>query len=200
MKDLDIKDIWNQADNEYSFDHSQEVINEFLEQKPKNIVDRFILMLKIEMWFNVTTLFGVSILLAFYLSWIWIPLVTAVNILAYLYYKKLINRLNDAYIDSNVVQYLRKVHGSIDKFINHYKVAIWVIVIPAFILGMYAKDASAFSVDHILSIGFLIKTILGLALAISVAYIVLYFWYGRRANRIKEMVKSLEKEENNSAD
>lgn len=128
-------------------------------------------------------------------SWVWIPILNSFSVILYFYYSRLIKKLNIDLIDTDVVQYLNDVKTNINRFIGHYKVAIWIIVIPAFALGMYVQDNTAFSDNNLISLKFYIKWAIGLVAAITLGYVILYFWYGKRANKIREMLKSLESDE-----
>lgn len=195
MKELDIKEIWNKSEKIYPNDHSQEVINKLLNHRPKSVVNQFIVMVKIELWSTVIVLAGLSIYLSMDSSWVWIPILNSFSVILYFYYSRLIKKLNIDLIDTDVVQYLNDVKTNINRFIGHYKVAIWIIVIPAFALGMYVQDNTAFSDNNLISLKFYIKWAIGLVAAITLGYVILYFWYGKRANKIREMLKSLESDE-----
>lgn len=195
MKDLDIKELWNQSEEKYGFEQSEDTINRLIAQPPKDLVHRFISMLTIEMWLNVAVFLALSIALSMKSSWYWFIGINAVSSLIYFYYKGMIRKLNNQVIDTDVLDYLKKSQGIIQQFLLHYKATIWVVTLPAFCFGLYWRDNTIFESWRTVSTQFYLTIGLGFAAAIIFGYVILYFWYGKKANRIQDMISSLADEE-----
>jgi hypothetical protein len=195
MEEKDIKELWKQGD-ELNAGYSQEAIEKIIQLKPKDIVSKFIKTLKIEKVLNLIMFSLGSIYFLYEQKWIWAVVFFAVNLLFYIYYNRIIKQLKGESFDTDVAQYLCNVYKDIKRFILHYKILLWVITTPAYIFGIYVQDPEKFTnFDKLLSLKIIAILIAGLAIVVLLAHVILYYMYGKKANKIKKMVDSLNLDE-----
>lgn len=196
MEEKDIKELWKQGDELDSGSYSQSTIERIMISKPKDIVSKFINTLKIEQWLNLVSLGVLSIFLLYSQFWIEGSVILVLNILMFLYYKRIIQQISKESIDIDVAQYLCNVYESIKRFILHYKILLWIITLPAYIYGVYFHDPKKFhDMDGNMTFKYALLLIAGLVIAMILAHAILYFMYGKKAKKIKQMVKLLKQEE-----
>ncbi len=195
MKDWDIKKVWNEQAGEPSQAFDPAAIQQLLTRKDRNIVARFIFALRFEMWFNLVVLS----LLVGVLIWEahgWVATFLLVVDVGYLfYYRKLINEMSRKKIDRNVLEYLQSVHDLIGRFMRHYQIASLTLSIPLFLTGMYFANPSLFSEVYFSKPWFIALLLIVFAVALLAFYLFLYFFYGKKANRIKELIDELQQQE-----
>ncbi len=196
MEEKDIKELWKQGDDLTTDKYSQETIEQIIQSKPKDIVSKFIKTLKMELWMNMVALTLLAVYLIVESEWMYAIGVTVLNVLTYIYYSSLIKKLNKETIDAGVAQYLCSVYKIIQRFILHYKIALWVSVIPAFFFGVYSSSLDlSNSEKYLYSPMFYISIIVALGICLLFTYLIFHFLYGKKANKIKKMVDALEQEE-----
>lgn len=195
MEEKDIKELWKQGD-ELNEAYSQDEIEKIIQLKPKDIVSKFIKTLQVEKVLNAILFSLVTLYLIYEQNWIGAIFFTAVNFLFFTYYKKIIHQLKKESFDTDVVHYLCNVYADIKRFMLHYKILLWVITTPAYIVGIYVQNPEKFSkLDNFLNIKVISILIIGLIVAVAVGHLILYFMYGKKANKIKKMVDSLNLDE-----
>jgi len=196
MEEKDIKDLWKKGDVLDNEKYSHETVERIILSKPKDIVSKFIKTLKIEMWLNLISFAALAIYFIYLQNWLVAIGVSILNALLYFYYHSLIEKLNSESFDIGVVQYLCKVYQSIRRFILHYKILLWLITVPAYFVGIYLSNPDTLLAEgNFLSLKIILILIVGLAVAVTFAHTILYYMYGKKANKIKRMVSLLEKEE-----
>ena len=196
MEEKDIKELWKKGEELDTEKYSKTTIEKIIQNKPKDIISKFLKTLKIELLLNLAAFTLLSLYLIYEQFWLEAIGIFLFNILLYKYYKKLINDISKESIDIGVADYLCNVYKSIQRFILHYKILLVVISVPAYFFGIYTSNPDVFSDKEIyLSLEFILLILVGLAVAVSLGYSILYIMYGKKANKIKQMVSLLEKEE-----
>jgi len=195
MEEKDIKELWKQGD-ELNAAYSQEEVEKIIQLKPKDIVSKFIKTLKIEKALNAIVFSLAAIFFIYEQSWVLAIVFTIINTLFFVYYKKIIHQLSNESFDTDVVQYLCNVYKDIRRFVLHYKILLWVITVPAYTLGIYIQSPEKFnSIEKLLTLKVMTILIAGLVVSVVFAHAILYFMYGKKANKIKKMVDALNQEE-----
>lgn len=196
MEEKDIKELWKKGDELNTENYSPETVEKIIQSQPKDLVSKFIKTLKIEFWINLITLSVLSIYMFYKSIWYAAISLSVANILIYLYYSKLIKNLSRSSIDIGVVQYLCIVYKIIKHFILHYKLAIWIVILPTYFLSIYLFSPNkSFFEKYSTSFSFYLIIIIGLVIAILLTYLIFHLFYGKKANKIKKMIETLKKEE-----
>jgi len=195
MEELDLKKMWKSGERGDDFNYSSQTIARIIKQGPQNIVSRFIKTLTIEKWANVIVLSSAAIYLLIEQFWLLFGAMNVLNLAFFFYYQMLINKLDREFIDSNVMQYLNDVHKIITRFIKHYTIAAWVIVVPVFFVTIYFQQ-NGFHAYNMGMQTFYWVSFGSLVLAMATVYYILHLMYGKKAKRIKKMIDMLSEEEN----
>jgi hypothetical protein len=195
MEEKDIKELWKQGD-ELNTAYSQEDVEKIIQLKPKDIVSKFIKTLKIEKALNAIVFSLAAMFFIYEQNWILSIVFTIINTLFFVYYKKIIQQLSNESFDTDVAQYLCNVYKDIKRFVLHYKILLWVITVPAYTIGIYIQPPEKFnSIEKLLTLKVMTILIAGLVISVVLAHVILYFMYGKKANKIKKMVDALNLEE-----
>lgn len=197
MEELDLKKIWKSGEKS-TVGLSNERIEEIISQRPQNVVASFVRSLNIELWVNLAVLSSVAGVLSYLGMW-WQAFGTLVlDGLFFVYYRSLIKRMSQEYVDQNVVGYLNDMHLKICQFIRHFKIALIVVgfisFCAGFVIGFTDHDMAH---DVLQDMPVWKWTFLGFTVVVSLglAYVFYYHMYGKKAAKIKRMVESLKKEE-----
>ncbi|UXX79773.1 hypothetical protein N7E81_01445 [Reichenbachiella carrageenanivorans] len=194
MKDLDIKDIWKGSGvvDESAFSLSK--IEGMISRGSHSLVRRFVRALTWEIWINliVLTIVGVRLLVA--REWLGGGSVLVLDVVFYLYYKKLIDNLKSEQIDSTVLAYLYNVQAQIRQFIRHLKIAVFGISVLACLL-VISIHANGFYNVELGSSRLLLSLGAGLGLAVPFSFYFIHLMYGKKAKKLAQMIDSLESEE-----
>lgn len=195
MKDLDIKDIWkggNAADEKV---YAKPEIDKMIRKGSISLVRRFIKTLRIELWINLTVLTALSIALFYSKQWVIGGGMMALNLVFFLYYKNLINKLKQEEIDSSVLEHLYAIQAIVKRFILHYKIA--TVVLSVLIVGaVFYLEGSEFYLKYTSNPkAFVIGLAGGILVAIPFSLYMIHLLYGKKAKKLAHMICSLEKEE-----
>lgn len=194
MKDLDIKDIWKGSGvvDERAFDLLK--IEGMISSGSHSLVQRFVRTLTWEIWINliVLTVVGVRLLVA--REWLGGGSILLLDVVFFLYYKKLIDSLKSEQIDSTVLAYLYNVQARIMQFIRHLKIAVIGISAVACLLVVYINTNGFYEVELdtnrlFVSLG------IGLGIAVPFSLYFIHLMYGKKARKLAQMIDSLESEE-----
>jgi hypothetical protein len=194
MEEQDIRKIWKSEDSNGEFNYSSQTIERILKQGPKNTISKFIKTLQIEQWLNLVIFITGTGVLFYHSHWTAGLILSAVNVLFFFYYKNLIDKLDQEYVDSNVIQYLHEVHKIMKRFIRHYNLASFILVIPGYFLALYIVGEDKF-LNGKPDMPFFFINGIGISLALIVALFLIHLLYGRKAVKIKSMIDSLSEEE-----
>lgn len=196
MKDLDIKEIWKAgADDETSFGYSQQEVERLIEQGSSNLISKFIKTLRIEQAFNVVTLLAISAQMVYDGHYLVSMIILLINGMFYFYYQRLKSKLKKEYTGTTVLEYLVDTKELIRRFIRHYKIASLGLV--AFCLGLaeYLKGEGFYGLEENQNL-FYFSLFSGIAVAIPTTYYGIHLMYGKKANKLEQMIHSLHEEEN----
>jgi len=195
MKDLDIKKAWNQEAEDQSVEFNAEMVEKIIDRGSVNIIQKFVKALKLEMWINLVVLTGIAFYMTFDLKWEVAMFLFVVDVGYFIYYRRLIKKLSEKTIDNSVLEYLHTVYRMINKFIAHYKVANVILALPLFMTGMYFANPDIFSEKYFSQGWFIVLLFGGFALAILLLYWFLYFLYGKKAEKIGQLITELTDDE-----
>lgn len=195
MKDLDIKKIWQEGNEESSFSYTNDKIDIIIKKNPQNIVQKFQKTVVFELWFNAITITAAAIYTAFLELWVFALLIFILDVGLFIYYKDLSKKLKIRYINSNVVSYLNETHAVIKKFMRFYKILTTILIFPGLFYGMYLSDSEIIKSGEIWSLKYLVLLFIAAILVILIAHFCIYLMYGKKANKIKSIVEMLKSEE-----
>ncbi|MEQ6118562.1 hypothetical protein [Reichenbachiella sp. MALMAid0571] len=195
MKDLDIKKAWNQEAEDQSVEFNAEMVEKIIDRGSVNIIQKFVKALKLEMWINLVVLTGIAFYMTFDLKWEVAMFLFVVDVGYFIYYRRLIKKLSEKTIDNSVLEYLHTVYRMINRFIAHYKVANVILALPLFMTGMYFANPDIFSEKYFSQGWFIVLLFGGFALAILLLYWFLYFLYGKKAEKIGQLITELTDDE-----
>jgi len=194
MKDLDIKDIWKGGNAEDKVAHAKPEIDKMIRKGSTSLIHRFIKTVKRELWFNLIILSVVGVRLFFAQEWAVGSGVIFLDVVFFLYYRKLIDNLNKEQIDSTVLEYLYNVQSRIRQFIRHLKIASFGVSVLT-VAGVIILNTNGFY-DEIQNPKALAITIVaGLGIALPLSFYFIHLLYGKKAKKLAHMINSLEKEE-----
>ncbi len=199
MKEQDIREIWKSGDMKIDTGYQKEQIEQIINRGPKNVISRFISTLRIEQRLNFVIFLGAMIIMFLEQMWFTGWAMIVLNVLFYVYYKNLIEKLNGKIVENNVLIYLQEVYNLMKRFILHYNLASFVLILPAYILSIYFvryyKEGQGFDFLETMSNEKLITHAFVLAGALLAALLLIHLMYGRKAAKIKTLIDSLTEEE-----
>lgn len=199
MEERDIRDIWKSGDQQQDAGLSEAEVDKIISQGPKNVIAKFIKTLRVEQWMNFIIFIGAMTILFIEQMWIagWSMIV--LNVLFFVYYKNLIERMDGEIVGNSVLDYLKTIHGHMKRFILHYKLASFVLILPAYVLaiylGKYYKNDQQYDMISSLTQHELYFHVLALVLALVTALLLIHLLYGRKSVKINAMMKTLQEEE-----
>ena len=194
MEEQDIRELWKSDDSAGSFNYSSQTIERIVAQGPQNIVARFVRMLKIEQHMNWIAFTLLMVFLLYEKLWIWGVVILGLNVGFFFYYRELIKKLDQGYVDNEVIQYLHEVHRIVRRFILHYKFVGVLVGVMVGGLVIYADNPETFS-ERVFEIHSMMKMILAFLLATAIVFYLTHLRYGKKGREIKEMIRSLDENE-----
>lgn len=194
MAEVDIIDLWNKGKRTA---YSQEVdLKELVTKKSKTPLYWIKFILWIEFFINLISL---PIVLIYYtddhpiLYGIFFPIVVVIYLV---YYQFLIQKINRFDYSMDVRTGLKKLYGYLNFFFLHYKVIIWISVIPSFFYGGYlGMTESGNQPTTKIVLVFIAIGIVACGLLIIFFNFLINMIYGRKIKRLKGIVKEMEEAE-----
>lgn len=195
MKNLDIKDIWKGGNAEDKKVFEKPEIDKMIRKGSDSLIHRFIKTLTFELWINFLVFTSLSVGLFFSHQWLVGGVMTLLNLVFFLYYKRLIKKLKVEKIDSTVLEYLYTIRDMVNRFILHYKIA--TIALSVLIIGLvfYLEGGEFYSKYTANPKSFLIGLTGGILVAIPFSLYMIHLMYGKKAKKLAHMICSLEEEE-----
>ena len=194
MEEQDIREIWKSDDSTGEFNYSGQTIERILEQGPQNVVSRFVKTLKFEQHLNWIAFTLLMCFLFYEGLWTWALVILGLNVGFFFYYRVLIKKLDRGYVDNEVIRYLHEIHRIIQRFILHYKFVGILVGLLVAVLVIYASEPEAF-MDRVYDPKSLLTMAIAFVFATALVFYLTYLMYGKKANSIKEMIRSLDSEE-----
>ncbi|MFY0627949.1 MAG: hypothetical protein JXR07_16750 [Reichenbachiella sp.] len=199
MKEEDIREIWKTGDHKGDASIGKEQIDKMINQGSQNVISKFIKTLKVEKWINFGVFLGAMIVTFSEQMWIagWSMIV--LNVLFFVYYKNLIERMDSKIVERDVLTYLEEIHRMMKRFIFHYNLTSFILILPAYLLAIfvgeyYKNEGSINFIEKINSHHFSFH-IIAIVIALSFALLLIHLLYGRKAVKIKTTIQSLKEEE-----
>ncbi|MEO9968129.1 MAG: hypothetical protein ABJF11_20210 [Reichenbachiella sp.] len=194
MKDLDIKDIWKGADSMDADAYAKPEIDKMIQSGSHSLIHKFVRTLVWEQWINLLVLTSLVVELFWAGEWIIGTGSLVVNVAFYVYYQKLKTNLRNEEIDTHVLAYLYRVQDIIRQFIRHYKIAAIVLGVLAMIAIYYLNEHNFYE-ERMDNESVMYGLILGVMAALPMTFYLIHLLYGKKAIKLKAMIRSLEAEE-----
>ncbi len=193
MEELDdLKKIWNSGEKP-KVHLEKEKLEKVISKKSSGILDWLKIIAKIEDWGNF--IFSIGFIIYFIYSqnydWAIVFGIFSMGVSVYFHYiYKIIHRIS---YSENVLEFLEDTYAALRSFLRKYMTALIVIYFISYIASMslhMEKDV----LENLDAIGWLIiigAGIVGFAVTWVFIYIYYYLVYGRKAKKLKKMIKSL---------
>lgn len=193
MNELDdFKKIWQEG-NQSSMKLERSELERMITKKSTSMLEWLKLIAKIEDWGNFIVTIGFTTLFILLKKWDW-AIITAVLMLGIsIYYHHLYKIIHRISYSENVLEFLEDTYAAFQSFLKKYLVGLVIVTIISYIIGFSLSFQNENNVELdiagwivVIAIGFV-----GFTISLVLVYLYYYFLYGRKAIKLKKMIKSL---------
>jgi len=193
MNELDnLKKIWQEG-NQSSIQLEKKELEKMISKKSTGMLDWLKLIAKIEDWANflVTIIFTAGF--AYFKMWEWAIIFGIIMLAVSFYYHHLYKIIHRISYSENVLEFLEDTYAALKSFLRKYLIGLIIISTLSYVISfsLSYQHNKQVVLDTMGWIILITIGLIGLVFSIGLVYLYYYLIYGRKAIKLKKMIKSL---------
>lgn len=193
MNELDdLKKIWQQG-NQSSMQLEKPELEKMISKKSTGMLDWLKLIAKIEDWANFIVSILFTAVFIYLKMWDWAIVIGVFMLSISLYYHRLYKIIHNISYSENVLEFLEDTYAALKSFLKKYLVGLIVITTISYIISFSISfnENNKVKLDMEGWIFLITVALMGFILSFGLVYLYYYLIYGRKAIKLKKMIKSL---------
>lgn len=193
MNELDdLKKIWQQG-NQSSMQLEKSELEKMISRKSTGLLDWLKLIAKIEDWANFVVSILFTAVFVYLKMWNWAVVFGVFMLSISLYYHRLYKIIHNISYSENVLEFLEDTYAALKSFLKKYLVGLIFVTTISYIISFSISfnENNNSKLDTNGWILLIIVALVGFILSFGVVYLYYYLIYGRKALKLKKMIKSL---------